>query len=315
MGVESNFRVSRTKLDSQSIEIIGLMQIIYKERIRLMVTLLRLAIIYSLAITSCYAQSYKGFDKNDYPGDAALPQLRKTFSWTGFWLNNPPGSQSNSWQNKREILTRNGFGFSLLFNGKSASQLNSANAQAVGRADSAAAVQSALQQGFSSGAVIFLDIEEGGRLLAAQKAYLFAWADAVKAVGFQTGVYCSGIPVSDGDQRTITTAQDIQKSEGLRHLSLWIAQDSCPPSPGCVDDAKLPPAQSGTPEAAIWQYAQSPRRPKFASSCANTYASDGSCYAPGTKVFVDLNVASTADPSRTLRRKAPPTAPADRTRY
>jgi hypothetical protein len=314
-GVECKFRLSRTILDSQSIEIISLMQIIYKPGcIRFLVPFLRLTIICFLAITSCCAQSYKGFDKNEYPGDAALPQLRKSFSWTGYWLNNPPGSQSNSWQNKREILTNNGFGFALLFNGKGSADLKSADAQEVGRADGAAAVESALQQGFSRNALIFLDIEEGGRLLSTQKAYLFAWADTVTAAGFRAGVYCSGIPVPDGDGKTITTAQDIVKSEGARHFALWIAQDSCPPSPGCVASAKLSLVEGGTSEAIIWQYAQSPRRPQFASSCANTYESDGSCYAPNTNIFVDLNVASSADPSETRTKNAKRTPSAARTR-
>src|SRR5580704_6518398 len=58
---------------------------------------------------------YLGFDRNTYPGDAALVTLRKTFSFTGYWLNNPPGETSNSWRGKREILNSNGFGFLLLF--------------------------------------------------------------------------------------------------------------------------------------------------------------------------------------------------------
>ncbi len=37
--------------------------------------------------------SYLGFDRNDYPGDGNLPALRKSFAFTGFWLNNPPGEQ------------------------------------------------------------------------------------------------------------------------------------------------------------------------------------------------------------------------------
>ncbi len=41
--------------------------------------------------------SYLGFDLNDYPGDANLKALRQTFSYTGYWLNNPPGATSNTW--------------------------------------------------------------------------------------------------------------------------------------------------------------------------------------------------------------------------
>ena len=34
--------------------------------------------------------SYFGFDRNEYPGDNLLPALRRSFSYTGYWLNNPP---------------------------------------------------------------------------------------------------------------------------------------------------------------------------------------------------------------------------------
>ena len=43
------------------------------------------------------AQTYLGFDRNDYPGDANLKSLRQTFSYTGYWLNNPPGEKTNTW--------------------------------------------------------------------------------------------------------------------------------------------------------------------------------------------------------------------------
>src|ERR1700761_1258172 len=59
-----------------------------------------------------------GFDRNDYPGDNLLPALRRTFEWTGYWLNNPPGETSNSWAGKREIIKADGFGFAVLYNGR-----------------------------------------------------------------------------------------------------------------------------------------------------------------------------------------------------
>ena len=43
-----------------------------------------------------------GFDRNDYPGDGALKTLRQTFTYTGYWLNNPPGARANSWKGKRK---------------------------------------------------------------------------------------------------------------------------------------------------------------------------------------------------------------------
>src|SRR6267378_2238263 len=36
---------------------------------------------------------YIGFDRNDYPGDSNLKILRRTFSYSGYWLNDPPGAK------------------------------------------------------------------------------------------------------------------------------------------------------------------------------------------------------------------------------
>src|SRR5207237_2815034 len=68
-------------------------------------------------------RAYLGFDRNDYPGDAALPILRKSFSFTGYWLGPPPGAKSNSWSGKRELLRSLGFGFLVLYTGPQSSEL------------------------------------------------------------------------------------------------------------------------------------------------------------------------------------------------
>jgi len=68
-------------------------------------------------------RAYLGFDRNDYPGDAALAILRKSFSFTGYWLGPPPGENSNSWSCKRELLRSQGFGFALLFAGPTSGRL------------------------------------------------------------------------------------------------------------------------------------------------------------------------------------------------
>src|SRR5260370_22930820 len=55
--------------------------------------------------------SFAGFDRNEYPGDAALPLLRKSYSFAGYWLSPPPGEKSNSWIGKRGVMQAQGFGF------------------------------------------------------------------------------------------------------------------------------------------------------------------------------------------------------------
>src|SRR5260370_37132819 len=50
------------------------------------------------------ASSFLGFDRNEYPGDQNLKYLRATFSYAGYWLNNPPGTSANTWPGKRAKL-------------------------------------------------------------------------------------------------------------------------------------------------------------------------------------------------------------------
>jgi hypothetical protein len=252
--------------------------------------------------TLCLGQppkSYFGFDKNDYPGDALLPGLRRSFAYTGYWLNNPPGENSNSWAGKRATLKANGFGFMILYNGRADAELKGKDAAALGRADAAAAIAAAQREGFGSGAILFLDQEEGGRLLPEQSAYLFSWIEAVRGSRYKPGVYCSGIPVAEGSSK-ITTAEQIASHEGNK-VALWVVNDECPPAPGCrIPEKSLAVTSSGIPKALVWQYARSPRT-EFARQCPATYAADSNCYAPGLahspETFLDLNVSSSLDPS------------------
>jgi hypothetical protein len=250
-----------------------------------------------------WGQAFTGMDRNDYPGDALLGALHKSFSYTSYWLNAPPGEKTNTWAGKRSLLRERGFGFVVLWNGRLDKELKGKDAVSLGRSDAAAAVAAATREGFPEGALIFLDQEEGGRLLPEQLSYVLAWVDAVRRAGWRGGVYCSGLPVDDGKGGTITTAQDIERQAGSWKIPLWVARDECPPSPGCTIESKprLPSASLGLPDAVVWQYALSPRRPEFTGGCPKNYAEDNHCYAPGVyhgpSGFVDLDTASSADPS------------------
>ena len=246
--------------------------------------------------------NYLGFDRNEYPGDAAMTVLRKTFSFTSYWIGPPPGEKESTWLGKRELLARQGFGFVVLFNGRESRALKSpADAQQKGKVDAERAVKSTRQEGFTKGTIIFLDMEEGGRLSATSHTYLQNWFDGVVQAGYRPGVYCSAIPVNEGKGVSIATAQDIKDHAGTREIAFWVFNDVCPPAPGCSFAASAPEvAQSGFAEASIWQYAQSPRRNERTAQCAATYAADGNCYAPGDtghKWFLDVNTASSPNPS------------------
>jgi hypothetical protein len=246
-------------------------------------------------------RSYVGFDRNQYPGEEALPMLRKSYSFASYWLSPPPGEKSNSWIGKRGALQSQGFGFLLLYQGRTSSQLpNKKDSIEAGLADARATAGAARREGFPEGSVIFLDVEEGGRFFDGYHAYLRSWAESLKQEKFRPGIYCSGIVVDEGEGSTIISADDIRAHIGMTDVVYWVYNDACPPSPGCgVPQTPASPAASGVAYASVWQYVRSPREKKVARRCQG-YASDGNCYAPGDaghKWFLDENVATTADPS------------------
>ena len=247
--------------------------------------------------------SYLGFDRNDYPGDANLKALHQTFSYVGFWLNPPPGATTNNWRGKRQMLQSAGFGFLVLFNGRLYAELkNTLNGRKLGTADARQAIASARREGFAARTILFLDQEQGGRMLPEQKAYIYAWVDGVAAGGFRAGIYCSGIVFEESAGVRVVTADDIRQHAESRKIEYWVTNDACPPSPGCAFPRQPPPpSDSGIRSAKVWQFAQSPKRKDVAAGCPANYHADGSCYPPGIalaeRLHVDVDTATSPDPS------------------
>ena len=256
------------------------------------------------AVIGSVAAGYRGFDRNDYPGDTTMAAMHQTFAFTGYWITNPPGENSNSWVGKRTLLRQQGWGFLVLANGRLDAEILKAEkrgtAAEFARKDAAAAIAAAHRESFPGRTILFLDQEEGGLLLDEQARYLLAWTEAVAASDYRAGVYASGQPVPNGPRQTITTIDDIRsrvKAGHLHEIAMFDAQDACPPAPGCTIHAR-PLSSSGELDLTAWQYSQSPRRPEITKSCAKTYAADGNCYAPGfPATFLDMDLASSADPS------------------
>lgn len=247
------------------------------------------------------ANTFLGFDRNEYPGDAALPILRKSFSFTSYWLSDPPGEKGNSWSGKRALLESQGFGFLLLYDGRLSAEVRTPEAaEKLGAMDAKNAAAAARAEGFPQGSVIFLDQEEGGRFTPEQHFYLHTWADELEKQHYRAGIYCSAIPVDEGGGSHVITADDIRANIADNEVVYWVYNDACPPSLGCSAEKGFPsPAESGVKYASVWQFVRSPKEKKAAKHC-HGYASDGNCYAPDDKKhawFLDMNVATSADPS------------------
>lgn len=253
------------------------------------------------------SHSYLGFDRNIYPGDEAMSELRKTFSFTSYWLSPPPEEKENTWRGKRELLRAKGFGFVVLYAGRASEELKTdLIGRQKGNSDARAAVAAAKNEGFTAGTIIFLDIEEGGRLPSAYHSYLRTWTAALTRAGFRSGVYCSAIPHTEGPGVSITTADDIHNHAIGLDIAFWVYNFVCPPSPGC-DPSKttLASSASGIPFAIVWQFAQTPKRKEFTANCPANDQPNGNCYAPtdaAHKWFLDLNSAVSPDPSNGRNR-------------
>jgi hypothetical protein len=258
------------------------------------------ALVIPVGAQSGETPAYLGFDRNVYPGDANLKALHETFSYTGYWLNHPPGEKTNSWTGHRDVVKSTGFGFLVLFNGRLYAELKTvAKAKRLGQSDAQAAAAASRREGFPAQTIIFLDQEQGGRMLPEQKAYIYAWVDGVTAAGFRAGIYCSGVPAPDDGN--IVTAEDVRANAAGRQIVYWVINDACPPAPGCAFPVNPPsPTQSGVPFADVWQYAQSPRT-ATAAHCTD-YNPDGDCMAPkipaAERLHIDVNSATTPDPSQ-----------------
>lgn len=278
------------------------------KRLGIACTAIMVVLLLSSLATAQDRPTYLGMDRNDYPGDQNMSTLHKIFAFTGYWLNNPPGANANTWTRKRAVLESQGYGFLLLFNGREYQELKaSGDAAGVGARDAKVAVQAAEREDFPKHSIIFLDQEQGGRMLPEQRAYIHAWVDAVVRGGYRAGIYCSGISVQESKNVSVNTANDIRNNAEGREIHFFISNDQCPPSQGCIFLPETPlPGASGVPFAEVWQYAQSPRRPEMTAACRRTYAADGNCYPPSVTLsiglHVDLDAADSPDPSHSRTR-------------
>lgn len=133
-----------------------------------------------------------GFDTSAYPGDSTMNELRKDFSFCGFYLGPAPSHQNAGWMNKLSTLRNMKFKFAPIFVGQQTIGPGSkVPSNANGIADAKRTTQLMSNAGFNHGSPVYLDLENGPPYTSPEAIYVKAWVDEVRALGFVPGVYCS----------------------------------------------------------------------------------------------------------------------------
>lgn len=218
---------------------------------------------------------FPGFECSGFPGIAVLGWLKAhtNFTWCGFYLGPAPSHPDDGWMPHRAEIAALGFGIAPLYVGEQTVGAHSSKLSSgpKGTQDGIHAAGLLHQAGFAPGTFVYLDLENGAPFADVQHAYVGAWADAVTAAGFGTGVYCSH--------------QIAMEVHTLRpQARIWAYKVPTTDKHG-VPGTNFPdphPSGSGFPSAFIWQLDQS--------------AVIGA--GPNQTLLVDLDSAIAPDPGR-----------------
>ena len=185
------------------------------------------------------------------------------FYYTGFYLAPAPNHPDASWMDKRQVLVSQGWGLMPVYVGRQAGSPNLTAATGIGDADDA--INLARSAGFPDHATVFLDVETSVPLTARFLNYVTAWANEIRGKSaYSIGIYCNA-----------KNAGQIRNALACP-AEFWVAyykgQDLAQSAPS--------PASSGVSFAGAWQ---------FAGDSALTYG--------GYSITVDLNTATSSDPS------------------
>ncbi len=217
---------------------------------------------------------FAGFDSSEFPGVAEMAWLKANTNlvWCGYYLGPAPSHSNATWMNHRAALHIAGWGLAPVYVGqqiKGPGRHNVSGPQ--GTIDGRDAAGLLTADGFAAGTCVYLDLEDGPPFEAPRTDYVAAWVDAVRAGGFQPGVYCSH-----------GFAADVHAARPqARVWAFKVETTQEHPFPG-VNFPDLHPAGSGYPGAFIWQLGQ---------NCRLTLPA-----APLQSPLVDIDSALTPDP-------------------
>jgi hypothetical protein len=137
---------------------------------------------------------FAGFDRSDYPGDNILQWLKQNtnLEWCGYYFGPVPSHGGTTWMGRREALAAAGWGIAPLYVGQQIIAPGSLNpSAATGVQDGSQAAGLMSSEGFPPGSYVYLDVENGPPMTDPLTDYIVNWCDAVKAGGYQPGLYCS----------------------------------------------------------------------------------------------------------------------------
>jgi glycoside hydrolase-like protein len=233
--------------------------------------------------------SYLGFDRSGYPGDAVMQSLWNStpMQYVGLYLK-APNHGEHTWQDKAAVLRDMGWGFLPVYVGQQLPNANPAAALAHdfsagrGTRDAQDAATQMAVAGFSSGAVVYLDIETGGMMPGQLAGYVRDWVTEVNDnTDYWAGVYCS----------FSQTAAQVNTLVG--DISTWVFHPR-DPGPSTVDlgqEIAPDPATSGYAAALAWQYRMS------LSGAVTLTWTDNDTGSTQRLVTVDVDAATVPDPS------------------
>lgn len=238
---------------------------------------------------------FAGIDRGDYPGDDNMDWLKANTNlvWTGFYLPSPCHGTSN-WIGQStndttktiyQYLLDSGWGLPALYVGQQDPSITRCPANAHdltddrGAADAQDAASQASSAGFPNGSVIYLDVEQGGLLTAANLGYVTAWITSLPSTPFNPGVYCSYLQTAD------QIKQAVNAIDSSLNVKFWVwhlygAPGTCPTISNNTYPSDDPPG-SGVSYASVWQVAQ----------CCTIQVA-GSSFTP-----IDFDTADSANPS------------------
>ncbi len=186
---------------------------------------------------------FAGFDTSKYPGNDAMQAWKDAspYSFVGYYLKTRchPGA---SWMGTRPTLEQMGWGIAVLYVGRQAEGPCSSGAlsRAAGVADALDALQKTGDEGFSPGAVIYLDIEPMSAIPDGMFEYMRGWLSQFVGAGFAPGIYCH-----------LKNADALRSSANAEfpadRISFWVSGS------GHFVPGVSRPADSGKSYARIWQ--------------------------------------------------------------